>query len=309
LLLRRFLIHFLGTKMNNSNTNIQRLQESIAILINHQKNDNKKEFKYEIKHLIKKCFTTSCLDTCQYIGIDQSSLSKEPTIITNSYQKSSLRSAQFSLNGTELIAFKTKPGAIKNNTTGYAFTTSNDNKLIAVSLSSSAVGIHKFESSTGMSKKPCMTLSGIHTNVVTDVALGGRASSNNNNDIDRAIVCSQDGTWSLWKIDVQYKFNEEPIMLYHSTPLSKCTTFTKIALSPNGKYLAIAGGTKGNVLTLWKMNNAGIHDSGDVTLMDVIEVGHAEGAITHLQFGPDSTYCCCAANGSKVVYLWSVVVQ
>jgi len=282
-------------------------KEKIRILIKMKKDTKSNDFKYEIKQLTKKSIQTNLLDTCRFIAIDQtySGAGQQPNLVLGfSDGSTSSRNVVYSLDGKEMTAFRSKPGTSVGKV-GSCFATSKDCKMVAVSLCSDAVSIHKHEASTGMSRKPVMSLAGCHNQMVTDVVLGGRACSSNHNDTDRAILCSRDGTWSLWKIDVQYKFDEEPIMLYQSEKLST-GGLTKIAISPNGKCVAVAGGTNGNELWIWSMRDAGIHDKGTIELIEKIDVGHAEGAISHLQFGPDSTYCTVAASGSKVVYLWSV---
>jgi WD40 repeat protein len=290
-------------KMAEAQNNVLRTKESIAILINRAKSDSKKSFKYELKWMQKKGFPTNLMDTCQFIAMDQ--VTSAPTIVLGfSDGATSLRTCVYSLEGKELCAFKTKPGLhVKQK--GYAIGTSKDNALIAVSLCSNSVGIHKQEASTGMSRKPVMQLSSCHTLRVTDVALGSRASSGVPSDTDRCVVCSGDGTWSLWKIDVQYKFKEEPVLLYQSAALSS-GGLKKIAISPNGRRVVVVGGENGNALWIFSLENAGIHDSGTVTLVDTIDIGHPEGAINALMWGPDSTYVACATKASKIVYLWGV---
>ena len=266
-------------------------------------------FRYEIKNMPKKTIASSCLDTCRFVAMDQSSASTKgnvegPTIVTGySDGSTSLRTVLCGLDGSERCAFKTRPGASKSEK-GYAFATSRDCKLVGVVLSSGDVSIHKHEASTGMSRKPVMQLAGVHQRVVTGIALGGRASAGSYiKDTDRAVTCSRDGTWSLWKIDVQYKFNEEPIKMYQSDNVG--SPLTAIALSPNGSRVVVVGGEGNNTLWIYSLREAGIHDAGIIEKVGVIEIGHAEGPITHVQFGPDSRYVSVASVGSKVVYLWS----
>jgi WD40 repeat protein len=292
-------------KIRNLENSMNSIKEKISILLKMKKDATKKssDFKYEIKQLMKKSIQTNLLDTCRFVAIDQTfSNQLQPNLVLGfSDGSTSLRSVIYSLDGRELTAFKTKPGTSVGDK-GYCFATSKDCKLIAVSLCSDTVAIHKHEAS-GMTRKPVMSLTGCHNGMVTSIALGGRASSKNHNDTDRACLCSRDGTWSLWKIDVQFKFDEEPIMLYQSDQIS--TTLTKIAISPGGKCVAIAGGTNGNELFIYSLRDAGIHDKGTIELVEKIEIGHAEGAISHLQFGPCGTFVAASSNSSRIIYLWS----
>jgi hypothetical protein len=80
---------------------------------------------------------------------------------------------------------------------------------------------------------------------------------------------------------------------------------TTIALSPNGRRVVVVGGESNNTLWIYYLREAGIHDAGIIEKIGMIDVGHAEGSITHVQFGPDSRYVSVASMGSKVVYLWS----
>ena len=61
-------------------------------------------------------------------------------------------------------------------------------------------------------------------------------------DIDRALTCSLDGTFALWKIDVQHKFNEDAVKLFQSDSVGH--GLHCIAVSPNGKAVAVAGGSR-----------------------------------------------------------------
>ncbi len=60
-------------------------------------------------------------------------------------------------------------------------------------------------------------------------------------DTTRAVTCSKDGTWRVWKIDVRYTLNEDPKCL-HTVPLTnKKAPFTKLAYGPGNVVAALQG--------------------------------------------------------------------
>jgi len=61
-----------------------------------------------------------------------------------------------------------------------------------------------------------------------------------NNESTRAITCSKDSTWKLWRLDVQYQFSEDPeciLSVNVPAPLSS------VAIAPNNKTLSMLSAT------------------------------------------------------------------
>eukprot|EP00946_MAST-07B_sp_MAST-7B-sp1_P002722 g2722.t1 len=262
---------------------------------------DKGQFKYKLKHLEKRSFKVDFPSTCNFIAIEQAA-KKDLCIVAGTNGKNALASS-WSMSGIE-IGSRVKPKKGPAGHTVASMAVASDCAFLAASLGSSDANLYPRESSTGgFSRKPCMSLCGAHSKPITCLAFGGRASTAPHGQIDRALTCSLDGTFALWKIDVQHKFNEDAVKLFQSDSLDEALHF--IAVSPNGKSVAVAGGVNGTTLWIYSLSNAGLHDCGEISLLDTIEDA-AEGFISKLVYSSDSQFVAASCATSKIIFLWDV---
>ena len=266
-----------------------------------ESSSEKKGFKYELRHLKKRQFNCGLPSACNYIAVEQAA--KQDLTIVAAIRGSEPLASCWGINGSELGS-RVKPKRGSAGQTVSAVAASADCRFLAMSHCSPDPNIYVQESGAGFNRKYSMSLVGAHSKPVTCVAFGGRASSAVHGDIDRAFACSQDGTFSMWKIDVQYKFSEDAIKLFQSETVGK--ELHRVSVSQNGKVVAVAGGEDRTTIWLYALSNAGLHDSGSVELIDTIE-NAAEGPIEKISFSTDNKYVAASCATSKIIFLWNVV--
>ena len=272
--------------------------------VNSGDDKDKSQFKYKLKHLEKRTFKAENFpSTCNYIAIEQAAAKKDLCIVVGTLGKGDVLASSWNMSGAEMGS-RIKPKKGEAGRAVAAMAAAQNCAFFAASLGSADANVYPSESSGGFSRKPCMVLSGAHAKPITGLAFGGRASTAPHGDTDRALTCSLDGTFALWKIDIQHKFNEDAVKLFQSDPVGRALHC--IAVSPNGKAVAVAGGARGNTVWVYVLTNAGLHDCGEISLLDTIEDA-AEGLISKLVFSSDSRYVAASCATSKIVFLWDVI--
>ncbi|XP_042146980.1 transducin beta-like protein 2 isoform X4 [Ixodes scapularis] len=108
------------------------------------------------------------------------------------------------------------------------------------------------------------------------------------NDSTRMASVSRDGTWKLWDCNIEYQKGQEPYLL--TTGEFPCTTPSCLALSPDGRTVAIA-------------NEEDIHVfCGRTGSLNVkFEQVHSE-PIVNLQFSPNGSYLAAAVGKHVLVF-------
>ncbi|CAN7988295.1 unnamed protein product, partial [Ixodes pacificus] len=114
------------------------------------------------------------------------------------------------------------------------------------------------------------------------------AFSNDSTRRMRMASVSRDGTWKLWDCNIEYQKGQEPYLL--TTGEFSCTTPSCLALSPDGRTVAIA-------------NEEDIHVfCGRTGSLNVkFEQVHSE-PIVNLQFSPNGSYLAAAVGKHVLVF-------
>lgn len=109
-------------------------------------------------------------------------------------------------------------------------------------------------------------------------------------DGKKLVTGSEDGTWKLWNIDVDYKRDEDAkCELTQSEPNGKVIEFVRI--SPNNKRLLTISGT---TITLWNLQ------TGDI--IDTITNAHSR-TITSITWSRNSDLFASSSEDGKV-HIW-----
>lgn len=112
------------------------------------------------------------------------------------------------------------------------------------------------------------------------------------NDSHRMATVSKDGTWRLWDTNIQYRLQQEPYLLtkgkYEAATMAAC----RLALSPDGRVLALAAGPTVHVF-----------DARTARLMETIVSPHGPEAVLELTFDPLGRYVAsCGDRAVRVVH-------
>ena len=108
-------------------------------------------------------------------------------------------------------------------------------------------------------------------------------------DGSKLVTGSDDGTWKLWNLEVNYKNDEDAPCLFTSSVSKKSVEYLRV--SKNNKMLATVSG---NDIELWDLKSG--------NRLDIIENAHA-GKINSVSFSVNSDLLCSAAESVRI---WNI---
>ncbi|TNM84449.1 transducin beta-like protein 2 [Takifugu rubripes] len=108
------------------------------------------------------------------------------------------------------------------------------------------------------------------------------------NDSHRMVTVSKDGTWKLWKTDVEYKKQQDPYLL--KTVPCASSDGTRVALSPDGRVVAISDGS-----------NVAMYNTANGQLEEELHGVHS-GEITDLRFDINGRFLVCSGDRAIRVF-------
>lgn len=102
------------------------------------------------------------------------------------------------------------------------------------------------------------------------------------------VTVSKDGTWKLWKTDVEYKKQQDPYLL--KTVPCASSDGTRVALSPDGRVVAISDGC-----------NVAMYNTANGQLEEELHGVHS-GEITDLRFDINGRFLVCSGDRAIRVF-------
>ena len=260
-------------------------------------------FKYELIELKKRRFSTSHVGKIRTCKIDTAY--SAPVIITAGNCLADNTVSAYSFDGRKL-------GQFVNSYSSNGVILSSDGKFVLPRSGAKEIKIHEvsrrkakgqaeavFE---GVSQNSVMTLAGLHTGVVADVFVGGHDAPVAHGISDRVLTCGNDGILGLWAIDVHYKFNEDPKLLW-SQKYSDGTKFTGVTMSSDGtRFVVCDDAGVMRLFTIKTVSEAKCECREEMS----IETGGIAGGISYLALGPKSEFLYTGGFATKHAYVWDV---
>jgi WD40 repeat protein len=259
-------------------------------------------FKYELIELKKRRFPTAHVGKMHTCKIDTAH--SAPVIITAGNCMADKTVSAYSFDGKKLSQFV-------NSYSSNGVVLSSDGKFVLPRSGAKEIKIHEvFRRKAkgqaeavceGVSQNSVMTLSGLHTGVVADIFVGGHDAPVAHGISDRVLTCGNDGILGLWAIDVHYKFNEDPKLLW-SQKYSD-TKFTGVTMSSDGtRFVVCDDAGVMRLFTIKTVSEAKCECREEVS----IETGGIAGGVSYLALGPKSEFLYTCGFATKHAYVWDM---